>query len=81
MPTRHEAIAAFRDYIGDPSATFDMIEDPKVPGCWAGRLEGDTSNEGFLIQDDPTCIEGSEGVEEVEFNEWPPKSGNLRFFT
>lgn len=82
MPTRQEALDSFRDYIGKPDQQFDLWPDPEVPGTWAGRKHGDKGEdgviEGFLITHSAPL--GANGVEEVEFESWPPKSGPLRFF-
>lgn len=75
MATKAQAIAAVRDYTGDPQLQLKTYPDPTVPGCWALQ---DAEGNGYLLQaNDPAT---ADWVEEVEWETWPPKPGALRFF-
>ena len=74
MATRRQAIDAVRDYTGDLKLKLKTYPDPKVPGTWALQ---DKEGNGYLVNGpNPTA----EDVEWVEFETWPPVSGDLRFF-
>lgn len=53
----------------------EFIEDPKVTNVWAVRVirERMADFDCIINLTDKT-------IDEVEFNEWPPRSGNLTFF-
>ena len=75
MATRYSAVEAVREYTGNPDLELETYLDPKVPGCVALR---DKEGNGYLIAANvPAC---ADNVEEVEFESWPPKSGEPRFF-
>jgi hypothetical protein len=73
------------DYRADP-ATIEVVPDPRVTGTWAAQFTdlkyrepvqllfvtgGETGSDAEVLD---RCLE------EVEFDSWPPVSGNLQFF-
>ena len=71
------------------ASTIRVMEDPQVRGTWAVRFtdyeEERTVDLLFVTeqhspeaQTDIEILE--ETLEEVEFEQWPPKSGSLKFF-
>lgn len=70
-----------RDYTGIdiPKKDMDVFPDPKVPGTYAVRVrnfEGRGEDQCFLVYGTDVDTE----IEEAEFTEWPPISGELKFF-
>lgn len=72
--------------------TVEVIEDPKVPGTFAARFKEDGYDIDllFVTSEAARTVPGGSvdqigdvlemTLEEVEFEAWPPVSGNLRFF-
>jgi len=63
-----------------------FVQDPQVRNTWAIRVNGfhpDGEHEDFLIvlHDTRPSVEAiDEMLEGVEFDSWPPTSGDLKFF-
>ena len=61
-------------------------QDPKVRNTWAVRVSGFPSEDDrmdiLLVLDDvqPSVEAIDEAIEEVEYDSWPPRSGELKFF-
>ena len=77
MNTRAQAVAAVRDYTGNPDLELQTFADPKVPGAWALR---DAEGNGYLVSAHAPTPATGDHVEEAEWETWPPKPGPLRFF-
>ncbi len=76
MVSKAQAVAAVRDYTGDPTLALKAHADPKVDGCWALQ---DAEGNGYLIQGNLGHAPTGDDVEEVEYTSWPPRSGAPRF--
>lgn len=71
---------AVEEYTGKKVKTIDVFQDPKVSGCIAIRVtvKGIPRKLDFLkTHNDPI---NADNLEEAEFDQWPPKSGELKFF-
>lgn len=77
------------DYHPQPGSV-EVMPDPKVPGTFAARFT-DTERDGenvdllFITGQGPSDVDDDAvldaTLEEVEFESWPPASGDLKFFT
>lgn len=74
---------ALSEYLGEPVDQVKMHEDPKVAGTWAFQACVFGGWQGFLAihaneaKDAKDLAENY--LEEAEFTEWPPKSGEPKF--
>lgn len=75
-------------YTGEKANIVDWMADPKVPNAFAVKAEILAKNFDnpiyFLFTNfgmkTPVDEAAQEHMEEVEFSQWPPTSGELRFF-
>jgi hypothetical protein len=66
----------------------EVVRDPRVSGTYAARVKDfrqgratETFDCLFIMDQDELTPENiSEALEGVEFEQWPPVSGNLQFF-
>jgi hypothetical protein len=58
----------------DNKNKIQVVPDPKVDSTYAVRVYRDNDNEEFDL------LWHHGGYDEVDFNEFPPKSGDLKFF-
>lgn len=55
---------------------IEVVEDPQVSGTLAVRLTRDDDGEDYIFD----LLWYGGGFDEVEFETWPPASGDLKFF-
>lgn len=61
----------------DPNLKVEVVPDPQVQGTFAVRL----TRSGYRKKPETIDLLWNRGeYDEVEFETWPPKSGNLKFF-
>lgn len=75
-----EAIKELEMYVNvdNPSNKIEVYPDPQVEGTYALRI---TRNEhGHTHPEVFTLLWNKGGYDEIDFDEFPPKSGNLKFF-
>lgn len=70
---------AITEYTGEAPASVQVHPDPKVEGSYAARARfKDGDKVDFLVAAGSPV--SADGLEEVTFETWPPRSGNLKFF-
>ncbi len=71
-----EALDELEMYVDykDKKNKIKVYPDPKVDGTYAVRVYRDSDKYEFDL------LWNKGGYDEVEFEEFPPKSGNLKFF-
>lgn len=75
-----DALEELRGYVDydKPGNKVEVVRDPQVDGTYAVRVyrKEEGKDEPYVF--DLLWYKG--GYDEVEFEQWPPKSGNLRFW-
>lgn len=78
-PSKKElAKKAVEEYTGEKVVEIEVHQDPKVAGCIAFRTKSKKGGEWqcwLKTHNDPIT---AETIEEAEFDEFPPKSGELK---
>lgn len=71
-----EALIQLDDYVDykDSENKIEVVPDPKVEGTYAVRVYRKEDNFTFDL------LWNKGGYDEVDFNQFPPTSGNLKFF-
>jgi len=83
MTIKEQCKKAVEEYTGVKVKSIQVIADPQVSGCYAMRaimMEEvcDTKTLYFIkTHSDPIT---ADTIEDAEFESWPPKSGELKFF-
>lgn len=69
----YQAIRSQMDgYTGSRVDDYEMYPDPNRPGVYAVKRIGEKGNEGYIVDTNVDNIL-EEGIEEVEFSQWPPR--------
>ena len=84
MPSiKDQCKKAVEEYTGVKVKAIEVVRDPQVAGCVAmkctmeKKINGEQDLYFLKTHSDPIT---SETLEEAEFESWPPKSGQLKFF-
>lgn len=68
-----EAQKKLGEWYADKNDIIRVVPDPKVPGSFAVEVEGPKGEKMHLIWH-------HDGFDEVEFDTFPPESGDLKWF-
>jgi hypothetical protein len=71
-----ELYAWYIDKPDDPNLKIRVFPDPQVEGTFAVRLTRTERRKPYTLD----LLWNKGEYDEVEFETWPPKSGNLKFF-
>jgi hypothetical protein len=76
---KEQAKKAVEEYTGEKVVRIEIYQDPKVAGCVAFRtkMEDGRTLDWLKTHNDPITMDT---IEECEFDVFPPKSGELKFF-
>ena len=70
------ALKELEDYVDwkNPENKVEVVPDPQVDGTYAVRVHRASDNYTFDL------LWNRGAFDEIDFETWPPKSGNLKFF-
>ena len=70
---------AVEKYLGCKVKKIECVQDPKVSSCTAIQITFDNGEKQHMLYDS-RFSDPEEGLEEVEFDKWPPTSSERNMY-